>query len=432
MTHGCLHDVEVSFPHMCDVFPMAKRLFQQTTFEYLIQFYCSVLGAGVRDFLTSSLVSCHDTWGELFFTLFENMANNMETVPTAFADENIEASNNTKAKKTATKTIWTDDMVETLIEAYQEHECLWNMSAAEYKDNQKRSLAYEAVDLNLDIYEVKRSEYCTKWTNLRTQFLREHNNYKKTCKSGAGTSDVHQPTWKWYTSMKFLITGEITLCDNNETGQESSSEGEAPFKKPAAKLKADLTKKRMQLLDKSIAFLTGGDEKNNDKENTATNPANPATTTSEEESYGRFITNTLNRFDPYQRMFAKKRIGDVLFEIEYASYQSSNSAHHTSYPSSIRQSTPLPSPNIQQQIPQPSPQRHQPSFTMSSPVMRGQLFQHMQQQKQQHYYEQQQQPSPSQQQQLQVQVGNGFDDSSLNGSSSLSPHSDSPSYETFK
>ena len=116
-----------------------------------------------------------------FFTLFENMANNMETVPAASADENIEASNNTKAKKTATKTIWTDDihMVETLIEAYQEHECLWNMSAAEYKDKQKRSLAYEAVDLNLDIYEIKRSEYCTKWTNLRTQFLREHNNYTK-------------------------------------------------------------------------------------------------------------------------------------------------------------------------------------------------------------------------------------------------------------
>ena len=109
------------------------------------------------------------------------MANNMETVPAASADENIEASNNTKAKKTATKTIWTDDihMVETLIEAYQEHECLWNMSAAEYKDKQKRSLAYEAVDLNLDIYEIKRSEYCTKWTNLRTQFLREHNNYTK-------------------------------------------------------------------------------------------------------------------------------------------------------------------------------------------------------------------------------------------------------------
>ena len=29
-------------------------------------------------------------------------------------------------------------MVETLMEAYQEHECLWNMSAAEYKDKQKR------------------------------------------------------------------------------------------------------------------------------------------------------------------------------------------------------------------------------------------------------------------------------------------------------
>ena len=114
------------------------------------------------------------------------MANSMETVLTV-PDENIENSNNAskQTKKTATKTVWTDDMIETLIESYQEHECLWNMSIADYKDKHKWSLPYESVDLNLDIYELKRSEYCSKWTNLRTQFLREYNNYKKNVQVGS-------------------------------------------------------------------------------------------------------------------------------------------------------------------------------------------------------------------------------------------------------
>ena len=139
------------------------------------------------------------------------------------------------AKKTA-KIVWTDIMVETLIDSYQEHECLWNMSISDYKDKQKRTLAFEAVDDVMLIFEVKRTEYSSKWVNLRTQFLREYNTHKKLAKSGAGASDVYEPTWKWYASMKFLITGEVTLRENNETGQNSTEGEGTSFKKPAAKV----------------------------------------------------------------------------------------------------------------------------------------------------------------------------------------------------
>ena len=90
------------------------------------------------------------------------------------------------------------------------------------------------------------------------------------------------------------------------------------FQKPAAKVEADITKKQMQLLDRSIAFLTGGDDQREKRKKTLL-PTLQTNDSNEEEAYGRFITNTLNRFDLYQRMFVKKRIGDVLFEIEYAS-----------------------------------------------------------------------------------------------------------------
>ena len=64
----------------------------------------------------------------------------------------------------------------------------------------------------------------------------------------------------------------------------------------------------MELLDKSIEFLSGG----SGKENTA--PSKPEMNA--KETYGRYIADTLNRFSPYLRMYAKKKISDVLFEIE--------------------------------------------------------------------------------------------------------------------
>ena len=69
-------------------------------------------------------------------------------------------------------------MLEQLIDSYQEHECLWNMTIADYKDQQKRSLAFETIDEAMKVFGVTRAEFSTKWTNLRSQFLREYNKHK--------------------------------------------------------------------------------------------------------------------------------------------------------------------------------------------------------------------------------------------------------------
>ena len=99
------------------------------------------------------------------FSFFSNiMAAEMASDPTTITT----TSSLEKTAKNSSKIVWTGVMVEILIDSYQEHECLWNMSSAEYKDKQKRSLAYEAVDDVMDPFEVKRSEYTSKWVNLRT------------------------------------------------------------------------------------------------------------------------------------------------------------------------------------------------------------------------------------------------------------------------
>ena len=37
--------------------------------------------------------------------------------------------------------------IETLIDSYQEQECLWNMSIPDYKIKRKRTLAFEAITM---------------------------------------------------------------------------------------------------------------------------------------------------------------------------------------------------------------------------------------------------------------------------------------------
>ena len=55
----------------------------------------------------------------------------------------------------------------------------------------------------------------------------------------------------------------------------------------------------MELLEKSIAFLNGA-------EGGSATGSNPISD-NEEDTFGKMVSDTLCRFTPYQRMFAKKR-----------------------------------------------------------------------------------------------------------------------------
>ena len=61
----------------------------------------------------------------------------------------------------------------------------------------KKSLALEEVDVKARMW---REEILLpkKWTNFRDQFLRDYKRQHNSKKSGCGTDEVFQSTWKWY------------------------------------------------------------------------------------------------------------------------------------------------------------------------------------------------------------------------------------------
>ena len=73
-------------------------------------------------------------------------------------------------------------------------------------------------------------------------------------------------------------------------------------KKQKQKLKEDNEVKKMMLLDKAVSYL--GAEQNH-----------PSFT--EEEHFGMLVAKTLTRLNPRQKILVKKRINDVLFDVEY-------------------------------------------------------------------------------------------------------------------
>ena len=59
---------------------------------------------------------------------------------------------------------WSEEAIDTLINCFQSHECLWNVTSRNYKDQSRKYLALEEFDMSVQMT-------ITKWNNLRGQFL---------------------------------------------------------------------------------------------------------------------------------------------------------------------------------------------------------------------------------------------------------------------
>ena len=70
-----------------------------------------------------------------------------------------ETANIYKKKKSKT---WSEKAIDTLINCFQSHEsheCLRNVASCDYKDQSKKSLVLEEVDLSTQEYDMNRYDY---------------------------------------------------------------------------------------------------------------------------------------------------------------------------------------------------------------------------------------------------------------------------------
>ena len=91
-----------------------------------------------------------------------------------------------------TKSVWTDQDVQKLIDLVEERYVLWDTTHKEYHDRSKKSEALEDI---ADQLGINQNAVLSKWRNLRGQFGREVNKVNRT-KSGQGTDERYRSTWR--------------------------------------------------------------------------------------------------------------------------------------------------------------------------------------------------------------------------------------------
>lgn len=85
-----------------------------------------------------------------------------------------------KRKKPSVICSWTYTAIQELIQAVEQHPCVWQYSSTEYKDRNKREQAWREIEKMCTRHTVEDCK--AKWCNIKTAFQ----NVKKKLKSKSG------------------------------------------------------------------------------------------------------------------------------------------------------------------------------------------------------------------------------------------------------
>lgn len=103
--------------------------------------------------------------------------------------------------KNVKRIAFSDKQIFTLIQLYQENECLWNINVSDYKNNTKRKTAVSTIAKKMGLTEdlVKK-----KISSLRATYLMEKKKIYDSRRKGSGRDDLYSPTVPWFEQMHFL------------------------------------------------------------------------------------------------------------------------------------------------------------------------------------------------------------------------------------
>ena len=161
-----------------------------------------------------------------------------------------------------------------------------------------------------DQEEVKKE-----WAVLRTIFNREAAREQASKVSGAGTNSVYTSQWWHFKALTFIKgADDVDPPVSTLAGQAHNGEGTPPAKKQkksASERARELENTKMELFKEALKCLQ------TPLPVVGENPAASNTSLNDEISlFTKSVESTLRRFPGRQLALARKRIGDVLFELE--------------------------------------------------------------------------------------------------------------------
>ena len=192
---------------------------------------------------------------------------------------------------------------EHLIEYYQANSSLWNHNEAEYHTNSNKDMLVELLckELN-DTFTPEDIE--KKWKSLVKKFKQE---FAKATKkpSGSGTKDIYKSNWEFYAQLHFIHS----ICDDTaETVDSLTGPSEIKSRKSSRLMQRDEREgKKLQLFARAVDAMQ-------------TPPPSacqmPLADKKEPLALTNYVALSLSKLSPALYRRAKKRISDVLYEME--------------------------------------------------------------------------------------------------------------------
>ena len=185
----------------------------------------------------------------------------------------------------------------------EEKSFLWDVFDKEYTKRDVKEIAYTGIASSLDtnIESIK-----AKINGLRAQLGREVAKANKT-KSGQSTDELYASTWIYYDRLSFLLPViksskcRDTLKRKNE--EENEEVEEERFSTPGLKKKT-IAERKIELLSKCNEAITKKPVESAD---------------SKHSSFALYVDEKLSQLGKCDRRIAKKRISDVLVDVEMKS-----------------------------------------------------------------------------------------------------------------
>lgn len=226
-------------------------------------------------------------------------------------------------KKSKEKFDWKDDVVEELINMWQNQPLLFNVNHPCYHVKEKRRNCINNIISCMDDMNIaplpSYDEVYRKLNALRSYYVAEKNKTEQSKVSGAGTSNVYKSKWQFYDNLSFLsdnVTprGTTSNAGKRNLGNGASADGDyayqvenSPSAKSARKMEVYKTN---QLIETAITAL-------NKPKEPYIPPANVSKTA--DQLFAEMIGKLLETIDEGQaKDFLKMEIQKLVYETKYS------------------------------------------------------------------------------------------------------------------
>ncbi|XP_061168962.1 uncharacterized protein LOC133178232 [Saccostrea echinata] len=199
--------------------------------------------------------------------------------------------------------VFTNEVVEKLVNLWEEEESLWNVSSEAYHKKESRNISLSRIKENLkkDMeMDFTVTQINCKLQSLRCYYAKELKKMRSSKKSGSGISDIYTSKWPFFATLDSFLREQITprqsmsTLDISNTSQNNDEDDEKKRNLPE------------EVMERAVSALSSIQERKTDVED-------------EDSVFAKLIANELRKIkDLRKKSLLKIKIQQLIFDTQFS------------------------------------------------------------------------------------------------------------------